>query len=65
MAVFFGIGDKRNVGEVLDVQRPTNQKAELYAILKALEIMESTKNYLIYTDCQDHAQVLVGLQIYF
>jgi len=52
MSVFFGIGDKRNIGEVLDIQRPTNQKAELYAILKALEIMEPTKNYLIYTDSQ-------------
>ena len=52
LSVFFGINDKRNVGYVLDVERPTNQKAELYAILKAIEIVDTEKSYLIYTDSQ-------------
>lgn len=50
IGVYFGPGDKRNVSETLPGSRQTNQRAELTAILKALEIVPRNRHVLIITD---------------
>jgi ribonuclease HI len=56
IGIFFGDNDSRNVSEKMTVN-PTNQRCELLAILRALQILHSeqmTKDdiVLIYTDSQ-------------
>jgi ribonuclease HI len=48
--VFFGVGDERNVSEPLPGLRQTNQRAELMAILRALEIVDTNQELRITTD---------------
>jgi len=50
VGVFFGVGDSRNVSEPLQGERQTNQRAELTAILRALEIAPERQEVHIYTD---------------
>lgn len=51
--IFFGVNDPRNIAEPYK-DRPTNNRAELYAIIRAIEIVEegvkSGKSVEIYTD---------------
>ena len=53
--VFFGEGDPRNLAEPYR-DRPTNNRAELFAIIKAIEIIEPQlklgKKVIIYTDSE-------------
>lgn len=48
IGVWFGDNDKRNVSELMPLENHTNQRAELYAILRALQI--ESGNIHIYTD---------------
>ncbi|KAL8705024.1 MAG: hypothetical protein Q9201_001831 [Fulgogasparrea decipioides] len=50
VGVYFGPGDKRNVSETLPGPRQTNQRAELTAILRALEIVPKNRHVSIITD---------------
>ncbi|KAL9026307.1 MAG: hypothetical protein Q9196_005011 [Gyalolechia fulgens] len=50
VGVYFGPGDTRNVSETLPGPRQTNQRAELTAILRALEIVPKNLNVCIITD---------------
>ncbi|KAI4258000.1 MAG: hypothetical protein LQ352_001390 [Teloschistes flavicans] len=50
VGVYFGPGDKRNVSEILPGPRQTNQRAELTAILRALEIVPKNRGVSIITD---------------
>ncbi|KAL8957516.1 MAG: hypothetical protein Q9193_005232 [Seirophora villosa] len=50
VGVYFGPGDKRNISETLPGPRQTNQRAELTAILRALEIVPKNLNVSIITD---------------
>jgi len=50
VGVFFGVGDQRNVSEPLEGPRQTNQRAELTAIQRALEIVPTTRAIQIVTD---------------
>ncbi|EON61779.1 hypothetical protein W97_00995 [Coniosporium apollinis CBS 100218] len=50
VGVFFGPGDKRNVSEPLPGSRQTNQRAELTAIARALDITPLTRPVTIYSD---------------
>ncbi|KAI9803547.1 MAG: hypothetical protein M1825_001890 [Sarcosagium campestre] len=50
VGVFFGRDDKRNVSEALSGSRQTNQRAELTAILRALEIAPRHREVVILTD---------------
>ncbi|KAJ9641897.1 hypothetical protein H2199_005111 [Coniosporium tulheliwenetii] len=50
VGVFFGPGDKRNVSEPLPGPRQTNQRAELTAIARALDIAPLTRPVTIYSD---------------
>ncbi|KAI5281880.1 hypothetical protein KEM52_003840, partial [Ascosphaera acerosa] len=52
VGVFFGPGDARNVSEPLDGPRQTNQRAELTAVLRALDIAPRTRPVRIVTDSQ-------------
>jgi ribonuclease HI len=45
IGVYFGNDDKRNVSKRLEGDTQTNNRAELTAILTALEIIISTENY--------------------
>ena len=49
IGVFFGFDDSRNVSEPFR-DNPTNQRAELAALIKALEIVGGTERVTIYTD---------------
>ena len=53
--VFFGEGDPRNLAEPYR-DRPTNNRAELFAIIRAIEIIEPQlklgKKVIIYTDSE-------------
>jgi len=54
IGVWFGDGDKRNVSELLEGKQ-TNNRAELTAIIRALEILEkdeSKKEAVIFTDSE-------------
>ncbi|GAB7365429.1 hypothetical protein MBLNU230_g6506t1 [Neophaeotheca triangularis] len=50
VGVYFGAGDKRNVSEALPGTRQTNQRAELTAILRALELAPRDRKALIISD---------------
>lgn len=50
VGVYFGPGDSKNVSEALAGTRQTNQRAELTAILRALEIAPRHRDVTIYTD---------------
>lgn len=54
VGVYFGANNPRNVSEPLAGPRQTNQRAELSAILRTLEILDftPTKRLAIYTDSQ-------------
>ncbi|KAL8747542.1 MAG: hypothetical protein Q9190_000581 [Brigantiaea leucoxantha] len=50
VGVYFGPGDERNLSETLTGPRQTNQRAELTAILRALEIVPKNRDVSIITD---------------
>ncbi|BDD58060.1 hypothetical protein MAP00_009276 [Monascus purpureus] len=50
VGVYFGPEDKRNVSEPLKGSRQTNQRAELTAILRALDIAPRHRDVTIFTD---------------
>ncbi|KAJ2712077.1 hypothetical protein H4R19_002940 [Coemansia spiralis] len=50
VGVYFGSGDARNVSERLEGPRQTNQRAELTAIVRAIQIADPTKALHICTD---------------
>ncbi|KAL8799152.1 MAG: hypothetical protein Q9200_007611 [Gallowayella weberi] len=50
IGVYFGPGDKRNLSETLPGPRQTNQRAELTAILRALEMVPKNRDVSIITD---------------
>ncbi|KAF3202390.1 hypothetical protein TWF191_002954 [Orbilia oligospora] len=50
VGIWFGPGDKRNVSEPLNDSRATNNRAELSAILRAIEIAPKHREILIFTD---------------
>lgn len=50
VGVFFGHGDPRNISERLPGEVQTNQRAELTAIMRALQTVDSTENVVIYSD---------------
>ncbi|KAL2041594.1 hypothetical protein N7G274_005378 [Stereocaulon virgatum] len=50
VGVYFGPGDKRNLSETLPGSRQTNQRAELTAILRALEIVPRNRDVVVITD---------------
>lgn len=51
IGVFFGDGDSRNLSEPLPVgQRQTNQRAEVVAVIRALETVQDSTPVHIYTD---------------
>jgi ribonuclease HI len=50
VGVFFGAGDSRNVSEPLSGSRQTNQRAELTAIQRALDITPIDRPVEIFTD---------------
>ncbi|KAJ2768390.1 hypothetical protein IWQ56_002292 [Coemansia nantahalensis] len=50
VGVYFGCGDARNVAERLEGPRQTNQRAELTAIVRALQIADPAKRLHICTD---------------
>lgn len=52
VGVYFGPGDNRNVSEPLKGSRQTNQRAELTAILRALDIAPRHRDVTIFTDSQ-------------
>lgn len=52
VGVFFGAGDKRNISEKLEGPYQTNNRAELTAILRALEVVSTSQNLQILTDSQ-------------
>ena len=54
IGIYFGENDKRNISEKF-INGPTNQRAEIYAIIKCIDILNSEnikKNIHIYTDSQ-------------
>ncbi len=50
VGVYFGPEDERNVSEPYPNDDPTNQKCELYAIVRALEVLGSAQPAVIVTD---------------
>lgn len=50
VGVFFGDGDPRNISERLSGTPQTNQRAELTAILRALETVPVTQGVMIWSD---------------
>ncbi|TKX19470.1 ribonuclease-like protein 2 [Elsinoe australis] len=52
VGVYFGPGDKRNVAEPLAGPRQTNQRAELTAILRALELSPRDRPVTILSDSE-------------
>ncbi|KYK61178.1 RNase H domain protein [Drechmeria coniospora] len=52
IGVFFGDGDPRNLSERLEGEPQTNQRAELMALLRALEIAPTNQTVRIITDSQ-------------
>jgi len=59
IGVFFGSGDERNISARLPGHHQTNQRAELFAILKALETLHtqrtSTKRHVFILTDSDYA----------
>ncbi|KAK8025658.1 hypothetical protein PG990_003481 [Apiospora arundinis] len=50
VGVFFGAGDPRNISERLEGELQTNQRAELTAILRALEQVSDDQDIRIFSD---------------
>ena len=50
VGVYFGPGDSKNVSEALSGTRQTNQRAELTAVLRAIDIAPRHRAITIYTD---------------
>ncbi|KAL2149081.1 hypothetical protein VTH82DRAFT_1767 [Thermothelomyces myriococcoides] len=50
VGVYFGPGDPRNISERLEGEKQTNQRAELTAILRALETVDLAQDVEIRTD---------------
>ncbi|KAK7744719.1 hypothetical protein SLS62_010076 [Diatrype stigma] len=50
VGVYFGTGDPRNISEPLEGEVQTNQRAELTAILRAVEGVSVTQDIRIYSD---------------
>jgi ribonuclease HI len=50
VGVYFGPGDQRNISEPLTGSRQTNQRAELTAILRALEVAPKDRKIIILSD---------------
>ncbi|KAI0392690.1 ribonuclease H-like protein [Xylariaceae sp. FL0594] len=50
VGVFFGVGDERNVSERLEGEVQTNQRAELTAIIRALESTKEVHKIRIFSD---------------
>ncbi|KAK6825172.1 hypothetical protein PG995_015238 [Apiospora arundinis] len=50
VGVFFGAGDPRNISERLEGELQTNQRAELTAILRALEQVSDDQDVRIFSD---------------
>ncbi|KAF7512940.1 hypothetical protein GJ744_012043 [Endocarpon pusillum] len=50
VGVYFGPGDSKNVSEALGGTRQTNQRAELTAIMRALDIAPRHRDVTIFTD---------------
>ncbi|KAL6720125.1 hypothetical protein ACLMJK_002046 [Lecanora helva] len=50
VGVYFGPADKRNISETLPGTRQTNQRAELTAVLRALDTVPRNRNIAIITD---------------
>ena len=50
VGVYFGPLDKRNISEPLTGTKQTNQRAELTAILRALEVAPRDRKIIIYSD---------------
>lgn len=50
VGVYFGPLDKRNISEPLTGTRQTNQRAELTAVLRALEVAPRDRKIVIYSD---------------
>ncbi|CAG8809958.1 35900_t:CDS:1, partial [Racocetra persica] len=48
--VFFGDNDIRNLSERLPGERQTNNRAEIYAVIRALKICDKKENLIINTD---------------
>lgn len=59
VGVYFGPGDKRNLSEALPGTKQTNQRAELTAIMRALEIAPKDRRIVVYTDSQYAIRCLV------
>lgn len=52
VGVFFGSGDERNISERLAGEPQTNQRAELMAMLRALQVCPAEKKVTIVSDSQ-------------
>lgn len=52
VGVYFGDGDARNISERLEGQPQTNQRAELMAMLRALQVVPLTDTVEIFSDSQ-------------
>ncbi|KAK4542734.1 hypothetical protein LTR36_006306 [Oleoguttula mirabilis] len=50
VGVYFGPGDKRNISEALAGSRQTNQRAELTAIARALEVAPRDRKIILLSD---------------
>lgn len=50
IGVWFGEGDPRNVGEVFKEENPTNQRCELMAVARAVEIVGKEQPAVVVTD---------------
>lgn len=50
VGVYFGSGDKRNISEPLQGSKQTNQRAELTAMVRALEVAPKDRRIIIVSD---------------
>lgn len=50
VGVYFGSGDRRNISEPLQGSKQTNQRAELTAIIRALEVAPKDRKIVIVSD---------------
>lgn len=52
IGVFFGDNDPRNISERFKMGKPSNQRAELYAVVRALQVVDDAQDVKILTDSQ-------------
>lgn len=54
IGIYWGPDDPRNVSEHLDIEKPTNNRAEIHAVVKAVEQAkeQGIKQLNVHTDCQ-------------